>query len=64
MNQANGKSFPAIIKRITTTDDGRVQILIDAQTDDMRVVQHLFDMQRRGVIVSFAPAQQGLLDDD
>lgn len=59
-----GQSFPAIIKRITTTDEGRVQIVIDAQTDNVEVVKRVLDMQREGVIVSFVPAQQGLFDAD
>jgi len=59
-----GETFPAIIRRITTTDEGRVQILIDAQTDEVGVVQSLFDMQRRGVIVGIEPAQRELFDDD
>ena len=58
------ETFPAIIRRITTTDEGRVQILIDAQTDEVGVVQSLFDMQRRGVIVWIEPAQRELFDDD
>ena len=62
--KATGQSFPAIIKRITTTDEGRVQILIDAQTDDVGVVQSLFNLQRRGVIVGIEPAQKELFDDD
>lgn len=57
-----GQSFPAIIKRITTTDEGRVQIVIDAQTDNVDVVKRVLDMQRAGVIVSFVPAQQELFD--
>lgn len=60
----SGETFPAIIRRITTTDEGRVQILIDAQTDEVSVVQSLFDMQRRGVIVGIEPAQRELFDDD
>lgn len=66
MNNPNtaGQSFPAIIKRITTTDEGRVQIVIDAQTDNVEVVKSVLDMQRAGVIVSFVPAQQGLFDGD
>ena len=59
-----GETFPAIIRRITTTDEGRVQILIDAQTDDVGVVQSLFNLQRRGVIVGIEPAQKELFDDD
>lgn len=61
---ATGQSFPAIIKRITTTDDGRVQIVIDAQTNNVEVVKTILEMQREGVIVSFVPAQQGLFDND
>lgn len=59
-----GETFPAIIRRITTTDEGRVQILIDAQTDEVGVVQSLFNLQRRGVIVGIEPAQKELFDDD
>lgn len=61
--KATGQSFPAIIRRITTTDEGRVQIVIDAQTDNVEVVKSVLDMQREGVIVTFVPAQQGLFDD-
>ena len=60
--KATGQSFPAIIKRITTTDEGRVQIVIDAQTNNVEVVKSVLEMQREGVIVSFVPAQQGLFD--
>lgn len=62
--QFPGPSFPAIIRRITTTDEGRVQIVIDAQTDDVDVVKSLLDMQRRGVIAQFAPMQGDLFDDE
>ena len=57
-------SFPAIIRRITTTDEGRVQIVIDAQTDDVDVVKELLDMQRRGVLAQFVPLQGELFDDE
>lgn len=60
--KATGQSFPAIIKRITTTDEGRVQIVIDAQTDNVEVVKAVLDMQREGVVVRFMPAQQKLFD--
>ena len=60
--KAPGQSFPAIIKRITTTDEGRVQIVIEAQTDNVEVVKDVLDMQREGVIVGFVPAQRGLFD--
>ena len=61
--KAPGQSFPAIIKRITTTDEGRVQIVIDAQTDNVEVVKAVLDMQRKGVLVQFMPIQGGLFDE-
>ena len=61
--KAPGQSFPAIIKRITTTDEGRVQIVIDAQTDNVEIVKAVLDMQREGVIVQFMPILGGLFDE-
>lgn len=62
--QNMGQSFPAIIRRITTTDEGRVQIVIDAQSDDVEIVKGVLDMQRRGVLAQFVPMQGGLFDDE
>lgn len=61
--KAPGQSFPAIIKRITTTDEGRVQIVIDAQTENVEIVKAVLDMQREGVIVQFMPILGGLFDE-
>jgi hypothetical protein len=58
--------LPATIKRITTTEEGAIQIVFESKildADHLRKARELLGLQRSGnVLVSIEPIQQDLFD--
>jgi len=60
------RDFPVTIKRIVTTDDGRIQIVIEAESLDVesRAQAHrLLELQRGTALLTLCPSQAGLFDE-
>ena len=59
--------FPVLIKRITTTDEGRLQIVLEAQGIDLQTlpqVQAMLELQQGAALLTLQPAQRALFGDD
>jgi len=60
---AEVRDFPVTIKRITTTDEGRLQLVMEAQSLDgesMAQVQRMLELQRGTSLLTLESAQGNL----
>jgi len=60
------RDFPVTIKRITTTDDGRLQLVLEAQSMDgesIAQVQRMLELQRDTSLLTLEPAQGSLFSE-
>lgn len=64
---AHVSDLPVVLKKIATTDEGKLSITLDSEMLDEEHLSQVRDMlalQRSGVVlVSIDPAQRGLFDD-
>ncbi len=58
--------FTAVIKRITTTDESKLQLVLESAGLDAAAiaqVQRMLELQRGTVLLTLASAQSGLFDE-
>ncbi len=58
------RDFPVTIKRITTTDEGRLQLVMEAQSLDgesLAQVQRMLELQRGTSLLTLESAQGSLI---
>jgi hypothetical protein len=60
------RDFPVTIRRITTTDDGRLQLVLEAQSldaENLAQVQRMLELQRGTSLLTLESAQGNLFDE-
>jgi hypothetical protein len=63
VSTAGVRDFPVTIKRITTTDDGRLQLVMEAQSLDdesLAKVRRMLELQRGTSLLTLESAQGSL----